>query len=66
MGYEAGFIGPPVCATHDGLPMSEDEYEDDESCVHILRLYDDADVKAAVEADHPPSVWRAVNRGLMD
>lgn len=63
-GYAAGFVGPPVCSTHDGVPMTEDEYEDDEPCVHILRLYEDAGVKAAVEAEHSPSQWRASNRGL--
>ena len=66
IGYDAGYCGPPCCATHDGVPMSEDEYADDEPCVHVLRLYEDGGVKAAVESDHAPSQWRASNRGLKD
>jgi hypothetical protein len=48
--------------------MTEDEstaFEAGEDpCVHILRLYDDAETKASVEAEHSASVWRATNRGL--
>lgn len=65
-GMEAGFIGPPVCQTHDGTPTSADEDEEWESgdpCLHILRLYPDGETKAAVEANHSPSVWRRTNRG---
>ena len=44
-GIDNGWAGPPVCETHDGLPMTEDEstaFEAGEDpCVHILRLYDD-------------------------
>ena len=68
-GVEAGFCGPPVCQVHDGLPTSADEDaewdEFGEICAHVLRLYRDAEHKAAVEANHAPSVWRATNRGLM-
>lgn len=67
-GYEAGFIGPPVCELHDGTPTSEAEDNDvmdgGEPCIHILRLYTDRAEKAAVEANHAPSQWRASNRGL--
>jgi len=62
-GYDQGWCSPPVCATHDGVPMSEDEYEMGEPCVHVLRLYEDAETKAAVERDHAPSTWRATNMG---
>jgi hypothetical protein len=62
-GKEQGWTGPAVCATHDGTPTSE--AEDDESwdlgeppCQHIVRLYPDLETKAAVEANHAPSVWR--------
>jgi hypothetical protein len=69
-GYEAGFCGPPVCASHDGIPTTGDEdadYEDGgDPCQHVIRLYEDADVKAAVEANHSPSRWRASNRGLAE
>lgn len=65
-GFEQGWCGPSVCETHDGLPVSEaevDGFEDGDPCVHVVRLYEDADVKAAVEAYHSPSVWRASNQG---
>lgn len=65
LGVEAGWIGAPVCHTHDGLPLSaaeEAEFEESDPCVHILRLYEDAESKAAVEANHAPSVWRKSNR----
>lgn len=62
-GYQQGWCGPMVCSMHDGIPAAEDEYEAD-GCVPVVRLYEDAEIKAAVEADHPPSVWRASNAGL--
>lgn len=61
IGLANNWIGPLVCITHDGLPTSEEEdgdlYEDD-ACIWIHRAYEDADHKAAVEANHSPSVWR--------
>lgn len=67
-GYRQGWCGPPVCDIHDALPTSEAEDqewdENGEICVHIIRLYADAEEKAGVEANHAPSVWRASNRGL--
>jgi hypothetical protein len=67
-GYQQGWCGPAVCSTHDGTPMSDSEAnefdEGDEPCIHVLRLYADPEEKAAVEADHSPSQWRASNRGL--
>jgi hypothetical protein len=63
-GITAGWVGPPVCYVHDGLPTSEEEDPDanplwdEEQCIHILRLYPDDETKAAVEAHHAPSVWR--------
>jgi hypothetical protein len=65
-GMESGFIGPPVCQTHDGTPTTEsedEEFEQGDPCLHVLRLYPDAETKAAVEANHSPSVWRRTNRG---
>lgn len=65
-GIDAGFVGPPVCAIHDGLPSSADEdarFDDGEDpCLHVLRCYPDPDTKIAVEDNHPPSVWRRTNR----
>jgi len=62
-GYENGWCGPDVCETHDGLPVSNDEYNEDEPCIHIVRLYDSLETKKAVEESHSPSIWRASNKG---
>ena len=55
-GMEAGFVGPPVCSTHDGIPttLEEDEMQDfgDDICVHVLRLYEDRETMAQVEDNH--------------
>lgn len=61
IGIKEGWCGPPVCSTHDGIPTTEaedEEFEMSDPCVHIIRLYEDADVKAGVEANHFPSKWR--------
>ena len=66
IGLTNGWTGPSVCVTHDGLPTSaEEDAELDEldPCIHILRLYEDSGVKAGVEENHSPSVWRATNSG---
>jgi hypothetical protein len=67
-GLSSGFCGPAVCYPHDGLPMTEEEdnqfFEGEDPCIHIIRLYEDLDVKAGVEANHSPSVWRASNSGF--
>jgi len=63
-GIKAGWCGPPVCAPHDGIPMTmleEEGYDDgDDPCIHILRMYPDHDVKWQVEANHSPSNWRDI------
>lgn len=68
-GYQNGWCGPAICHTHDGLPMSDEEYqafEDGEDpCMHVIRLYEDTEQKAAVEENHTPSQWRASNSGLI-
>lgn len=66
-GIELGFVGPAICYTHDGLPLSEQEdadFEENDPCIHILRLYEDEETKLAVEENHSPSVWRATNAGF--
>ena len=67
-GIEKGWCGPAVCYTHDGLPTSEPEdaeFEDGaDPCIHIVRMYEDADHKKAIEANHSPSTWRATNQGI--
>jgi hypothetical protein len=70
-GFAQGWCGPAVCSTHDGIPTSLAEDieawgEDDEDdagtgeypCLHVIRLYEDDTVKAGVESNHGPSVWR--------
>ncbi len=61
IGLERGWCGPPVCSTHDGIPMSEQEeaeFDEGDPCVHIIRLYEDEEHKTAVEDFHSPSNWR--------
>ncbi|KQO98733.1 hypothetical protein [Leifsonia sp. Leaf264] len=41
IGLEAGFVGPGICETHDGFPMSEAEeaaYEEDQLALPITPL----------------------------
>ena len=61
-GIEKGWCGPPVCYTHDGLPMSEQEYaefdEGQDPCTHVVRMYEDIDMKKSIEDNHSPSQWR--------
>ena len=61
-GIKKGWCGPPVCYTHDGLPMSEQEYtefdEGQDPCTHIVRMYEDIDMKKSIEDNHSPSQWR--------
>lgn len=61
-GMENKWIGPPICATHDGLPSTEDEDnawdEGEDPCIHMLRLYHDELEALLVEQNHSPSVWR--------
>ncbi len=67
VGIENGWAGPAVCYTHDGLPTSEaeeQEFEESDPCIHIIRLYEDEEHKKDVESNHAPSVWRATNRGI--
>lgn len=65
-GITQGWCGPSVCAIHDGLPTTAEEDVDMEEldpCIHIIRLYEDAEMKHSVEENHSPSVWRATNAG---
>jgi len=62
-GISAGYCGPPVCSTHDGIPTTvfeDEDFDDGDPCVHVVRLYEDDSVKDAVEANHSPSVWRNI------
>jgi hypothetical protein len=57
-GITKGWCGPPVCYTHDGLPMAEQEdmefAEGQDPCLHIVRLYEDNEMKNKIEDNH----WR--------
>jgi hypothetical protein len=70
IGYESGFCSPPVCYSHDGMPMTAGELEEldegYEPCMHLLRVYEDPAMKKGVEAHHPASTWRATNLGWTD
>ena len=61
-GIKKGWCGPPVCYTHDGLPMSEQEDvefgEGQDPCIYVVRMYDDIDTKKERENNHSPSQWR--------
>lgn len=62
-GMEKGWCGPPVCETHDGFPMSDEEWaiadlDGEPPCMHMVRLYEDEAHRTAVEAAHSPSEWR--------
>jgi hypothetical protein len=67
VGYENGWCSPPMCYTHDGLPVtaSEDEElsEGHDPCIHIVRLYESVEQKKSCEAQNPAAVWRATNLG---
>jgi hypothetical protein len=65
IGMDNKWCGPAVCETHDGLPISEaelDEFEESDPCIHIIRLYEDADHAKAIEEFHTPSLWRNPHR----
>lgn len=62
-GIKEGWCGPPVCYTHDGLPMTDEEYESgdlDAFCIHVVRMYDGKEMKERVEDNHSPSQWRNI------
>ncbi len=58
IGMDSGWCGPAVCHTHDGLPISEEEAEDEDMCIYVIRLYEDESTKQRVEQFHSPSQWR--------
>lgn len=63
LGIEKGWCGPPVCYSHDGLPMTDEECLSDDLdgyCIHIVRMYEDHAMKEAVEENHSPSIWRNI------
>lgn len=65
-GCERGWVGPPVCSTHDGTPTTADEDDlfdnGEDTCVFVVRLYHGHEERLAVESNHPPSRWRATRQ----
>lgn len=61
-GLRQGFIGPPVCSTHDGIPATEEEDfgfdEGGDPCIFVIRPYHSEEHKKNVEENHSPSIWR--------
>jgi hypothetical protein len=61
-GMENSFCGPPVCVTHDGEPMTDEELtefeEGHDPCIHMIRPYHDVAERIMVESAHSPSIWR--------
>lgn len=69
-GMKRGWCGVPVCITHDGLPASATEDDQQinglDPCVHILRLYSSDEERDAVEAYFYPYEYRRVDFVLPD
>lgn len=62
-GIENKFVGPMVCETHDGVPVSAKEYDEfweDDPCIWILRVYDSPEHADEVEINHAPSEYRKI------
>ena len=59
-GIKKGWCGPPVCYTHDGLSLLEAEYDLEDECLHVIRMYEDKEMKEAIEENHSPSQWRNI------
>ena len=61
-GMDRKYCGPVVCATHDGVPTSEDEdnqwYQGDDPCQPVIRVYHDELEAMLIEQNHSPSQWR--------
>jgi hypothetical protein len=51
-----------VCITHDGEPMTDEEYaefeEGHDPCIHMIRPYHDVAERLMVESAHSASIWR--------
>lgn len=68
IGTGENWCGPAVCYTHDSFPMNEEEdnefAEGGDPCMHMIRLYEDAEHKALIEESHSPSQWRKPNKSI--
>jgi hypothetical protein len=59
IGIENNYSGPPVCYTHDALPMSDAEgrqwLENPDICLLVMRVYDDDIQARQVQEGHEPT-----------
>ena len=54
IGRDNDWISEIVCNTHDGVPMSEaewDEFEEGDPCISIIRLYESKEQKIEIEGE---------------
>lgn len=62
LGLRRGFVGPPICYTHDGVPTTAQEDtlmgEGEDPCIHVIRPYRSEEERNNVEANHAPTIWR--------
>ncbi len=58
LGAAQGWCGPIVCVIHDGAPTTQDEDDEDDPCIPMMRVYRDEAERLEVERNHSPSVWR--------
>lgn len=60
LGLANDWISPPMCETHDGIPMTQEEldesWEGGDPCVHVLRLYESSAQKTDAETTYRDSV----------
>lgn len=56
VGIRQGFVSPPTCNTHEGVPMTvfeENDWEEGEDpCIHILRLCESKEHADGVEMNN--------------
>lgn len=60
IGIDNRWCLPPTCATHDGIPMNEEEQENDEYddiCITAMRICDPVDW-ASIYDNTPAMKWR--------
>lgn len=54
IGRDNHWVSKAVCETHDGVPMSQaewNEFEESDPCIHILRLYESKEHKEEIEGN---------------
>lgn len=56
-GIDQGWSTPPICATHDGIPHTEEEDkawdEGEDPCVHVVRLASDPKQMEYIRINNP-------------